>query len=119
VFENSIVYSHFYEKSFIIGILSIVSFVCPQFLKAVPAYPFPVKVIQPDGTEIAIKLNGDEFFHYQTTLDGYLITRDKDGFFKYGKLSKKGIITPSKYRVNNIEKRTKEEIILSNSFLNL
>ena len=100
----------FMRKRFIPVILFIISFTFPQFSKAIPAYPFPVKVIQPDGTEISIKLNGDEFFHYQTTLDGYLITRDKDGFFKYGKLSKKKKIEPSKYRVNNIEKRTKEEI---------
>ncbi|OPZ02776.1 MAG: Immune inhibitor A precursor [Bacteroidetes bacterium ADurb.BinA395] len=98
------------KSKLLVGILFVFSFVFPQFTKAVPAYPFPVKVVQPDGTEISVKLNGDEFFHYQTTLDGYLITRDKDGFFKYGKLSKKKEIAPSKYRVNNIEKRTKEEI---------
>ena len=77
------------KSKLLVGIVFVFSFVFPQFTKAVPAYPFPVKVVQPDGTEISVKLNGDEFFHYQTTLDGYLITRDKDGFFKYGKLSKK------------------------------
>lgn len=30
-------------------------------LLAVPATPYPVKVTQPDGRELTVRLNGDEF----------------------------------------------------------
>lgn len=40
---------------------------------AVPAYPGTIKVHQADGTEISIRLHGDEFGHYTTTEDGYPI----------------------------------------------
>ncbi|HOK36255.1 MAG TPA: hypothetical protein PLR72_03240, partial [Paludibacteraceae bacterium] len=40
---------------------------------AVPAYPYPIKVTQPDGSDITFIMKGDEFYHYHTTLDGYPI----------------------------------------------
>ena len=40
---------------------------------AVPAYPGVIKVKQADGTEISIRLHGDEFGHYTTTEDGFPI----------------------------------------------
>ena len=36
---------------------------------AVPAYPLPISVPQPDGTLVSIKLVGDEFYHFNTTAD--------------------------------------------------
>ena len=36
-------------------------------LLAVPATPYPVKVTQPDGRELTVRLNGDEFYHFYTT----------------------------------------------------
>ena len=50
---------------------------------AIKANPKPVTVRQPDGTTLVIRVHGDENFHYITTADGFLIQRDKDGFFKY------------------------------------
>lgn len=38
-----------------------------------PANPTPVKVAQPDGTTLQLKLVGDEFYHFNTTIDGYTI----------------------------------------------
>lgn len=52
---------------------------------AIKATPEPIKLIQPDGTGLTIKLNGDEFFHYTTTEDGYLIQKDDKGVYKYAK----------------------------------
>ena len=40
---------------------------------AVPATPYPVKVTQPDGSELTVRLNGDEFYHFYTTDDGYTV----------------------------------------------
>ena len=50
---------------------------------AIKANPRPVTVSLPDGSRLTICLHGDENFHYATTLDGYLIRRDRDGYFKY------------------------------------
>lgn len=44
-----------------------------QTANAVPAYPGTLKVKQADGTEITIRLRGDEWAHYTTTADGYPI----------------------------------------------
>ena len=51
--------------------------------QAIPADPRPKTITQPDGTTITVKLHGDEFFHYTTTLDGYTVVKDKRGFYTY------------------------------------
>lgn len=50
---------------------------------AIPADPRPVQVTLPDGSQLTLRIFGDENFHYVTTLDGYLVRKDGDGFFKY------------------------------------
>lgn len=50
---------------------------------AVPAYSKPVSVTQPDGTQITLKLIGDEFFHYKLTSDGYQVVQGSDGYYYY------------------------------------
>ena len=51
--------------------------------RAVPAYPLPQTVRQPDGQLITYVMHGDELFHYMTTVDGYLLARDERGFIRY------------------------------------
>ena len=53
---------------------------------AVPASPYPVTITQPDGTTLTVILKGDEFHHYHTTEDGFLIVKDKEGIFNYAKV---------------------------------
>lgn len=50
---------------------------------AVIAYPQPITVTQPDGSRITIRIHGDEYFNYTTTVDGYTVARRSDGFFYY------------------------------------
>lgn len=50
---------------------------------AIMANPNPITITQPDGSQLTIRLHGDESFHYTTTQDGYLIRKDVDGYFKY------------------------------------
>ena len=40
---------------------------------AIPADKTPVRVTQADGTTLTLRLVGDEFFHYNTTDDGYTV----------------------------------------------
>ena len=80
-----------------------------QAAHAIMANPHPVTVTQPDGTELTIRLHGDESFHYTTTLDGFLIRQDKDGFYKYYDYSAQ---TLTKQVANNVELRSAAEIAI-------
>ncbi len=83
---------------------------------AIKANPRPVTVKQPDGTSVTVRIHGDENFHYTTTLDGYLIKRDKDGFFKYVNFdAEKKFQNISVQKVSNADQRSEAEIkFLSN-----
>ena len=76
----------------------------------VKSNPNPVTVVQPDGTALTIRIHGDENFHYTTTVDGFLIRKDKDGFYKYDRLdATKNVRRLSTQRVNNVANRSAEE----------
>ncbi|MBQ0034001.1 MAG: M6 family metalloprotease domain-containing protein [Bacteroidales bacterium] len=47
---------------------------------AVIATPDPVSVQMPDGSTMTVRLNGDEFASWYTTLDGELLMRNNAGF---------------------------------------
>ncbi|MEA4916750.1 T9SS type A sorting domain-containing protein [Proteiniphilum sp.] len=38
-------------------------------LKAVPAYPYPIEIIQPDGSSLTIMLKEDEYYSWTETTD--------------------------------------------------
>jgi M6 family metalloprotease-like protein len=48
-----------------------------------PAIKTPVEITQPDGTKLLVRLHGDEFLHFVSTSDGYLLKRDQNGFYNY------------------------------------
>ena len=52
---------------------------------AVPANPEPQEVTQPDGTNIQLRLRGDEYFHWTETTNGYAVVKDTDNFWKYAR----------------------------------
>ena len=52
-------------------------------VEAVRSNPRPSQVQLPDGSELAVRLQGDERYHYHTTSDGYVIEKATDGFFYY------------------------------------
>lgn len=83
-------------------------------LFAVKAYPYPITITQPDGTKITIKMHGDEFFNYTTTVDGYLIRKDKNGIFRYAKY-KNDKFELYDQKANDIEKRDLLENQLTNT----
>jgi hypothetical protein len=81
-----------------------------QQVQKVPAYPGPVKVVQPDGDTLRVRLFGDESFHYMTTEDGYFLVENDKGFYVYDKSGKKKLGQPSNVVANNPEKRDRREI---------
>lgn len=82
----------------------------PQDAEAIKAYPRPVTITQPDGTKITVRIHGDESFHYTTTIDGFMLERDKTGFFRYVNYDfNTGRKTLSAQRARNVGERTAEE----------
>lgn len=76
----------------------------------VPAVPEPITHIQPDGDTLTFYLRGDEWYHCRLTLDGYLITQNKKGYYCYARQNKKGEITPTCRIAHNADKRSASEI---------
>ena len=76
---------------------------------AVGAYPEPQVVIQPDGTRLTVQLNGDEWFNWVGTTDGYRIVRNQIGVFEYAVVLKSGDVVPSGIKVNEVANRTVSE----------
>lgn len=65
-------------------------------LYAVPARNIVKTIIQPDGTTLQIKLCGDEFLRYYTTLDGIPVKEVGSGFY-YAALSSDTLFVCSEY----------------------
>lgn len=84
-------------------------------LSAVPATPYPIKITQPDGSEITVYLKGDEYFRYKTTLDGYLLAENDKGVLCYAK-KENGRIKPSAIKASDINRRNVIEKTLLLSF---
>lgn len=78
--------------------------------RGVPATPYPIEVIQPNGDTLTIRLHGDEHYHFRTTLDNYAIMQNKKGYYCYAYYSHKGQLIVSSKKAHNEEKRTKKEI---------
>ncbi len=49
------------------------AFLTAILASAEPANPTPINVTQPDGSTLQLRLVGDEFYHFNTTIDGYTI----------------------------------------------
>ena len=50
---------------------------------AIPAHRGLVQMPQPDGTLVTINLVGDEFYHFNTTADGYTVLLTEAGAYVY------------------------------------
>jgi immune inhibitor A len=72
---------------------------------AVPACPEPATVTQPDGSSLTIRLIGDEFMNYTTTLDGYTVVKRSDGFYVYASLVD-DVLAPTSVVARDVKQRT-------------
>lgn len=86
---------------------------------AVPAYPYPEKVMQPDGSYVTVRLVGDEYMNYSTTDDGYTIIKNDNGYYVYA-LEDDGRLIPSSHVAQDESKRnTLDKIFLNGISKNL
>jgi M6 family metalloprotease-like protein len=67
-------------------------------LAAIPAYPYPVDKVQPDGTPITVLLKGDERVHWMESLDGYTLLYNDKQEVVFAVLDENGNLKPSKIR---------------------
>ena len=99
--------------------LLLASVLCAGYTQAtwaIGAYPRPIVMRQPDGTTLLVRIQGDENFHFVTTTDGFLLKKDKKGYFCYVNYDEnKRTRTLTKQRAHNIDERTdKEKALLKN-----
>lgn len=98
-------------RRLILSIICLATAVCTY---AVKAWPFPVDVIQSDGTTLTVVLHGDEDFSYYTTLDGVLLSKqDKDYFV--ADINAEGELMATNQLAHNAEMRMAAEKLLASN----
>lgn len=90
---------------FILFLALSISLTWGQAPRRVPATPYPIEYVQPNGDTIMIRLLGDENYHFNTTLDGYLIVQDDKGTFRFAKRTSKGIVKAGLFKARGAEER--------------
>ena len=71
-----------------------------------PALSDTVRVQQPDGSYVTIRLVGDEYRSFNTTADGYTLTRNSRGYYVYASLDADGRLAPTEFVARNAGERT-------------
>lgn len=80
---------------------------------AVPANPMPITVTQPDGTQLTIKTNGDEYYNFMTTADGYTVVKNDQGYYTYAQLVDGKLAASSTIARNEADRSTLDNAMLS------
>ena len=89
-------------------LLSVLLAAAPAFSR--PAYPGTARVQQPDGTFITIRLVGDEFRSFNTTADGYTLTRNAEGYYVYAQLDADGQLAPTTFVARDSAERSAQDV---------
>ena len=82
---------------------------------AVPACPDSLCIVQPNGDTLWTYLHGDEFYHWRTTIDGHVITRNTNNYFHYA-IIESDSLRPSEQIAHNVENRSISEQEYIDSF---
>ena len=82
-------------------LLVIIALSYIHLLWAVPAVPWAIEKIQPDGTKISIFLKGDENIHWMESMDGYTLMYDSKKFIVYAQTDSIGNLVPSSFKYQN------------------
>ena len=79
-----------------------------------PANPKPVDVKQSDGTQLTVRLVGDEFYHRTMTIDGYTVMKNSNGDYVYARLVGSKLL-PSNVMAHNPQSRSTTELQMLSS----
>ena len=69
-----------------------------------------IEINQPDGSQLQVRLVGDEKFHYTTSEDGFLLLRNSSGIYEYAVESAAGAVVPSGVKAKSVGMRSAPEI---------
>ncbi len=79
-----------------------------------PAHPGSVLIPQPDGTMLSVCLVGDEYYHFNTTVDGYTIMLNEAGAYVYAQSDGMSLV-PTQLLAHDAENRdASEQLFLAN-----
>ena len=95
-------------KRFFLTLITLVAGV--MTMMAIPAMPRVVRVLQPDGTYVSIRLVGDEYLHFNTTEDGYSVVKNERGFYVYAEKAADGQLVPTMHVAHDADKRDAAEV---------
>ncbi|MDR2804670.1 MAG: M6 family metalloprotease domain-containing protein [Dysgonamonadaceae bacterium] len=85
-------------KKITLFLLADILLILTQSVLAVPAVPWPVEKIQPDGSKISVYLRGDEKVHWMESLDGYTLVYDANKYVVYAEQDSDANLVPSNNR---------------------
>ncbi|MBR2113384.1 MAG: M6 family metalloprotease domain-containing protein, partial [Prevotella sp.] len=93
-------------------LLSVI-LLCAVAIQAVPAYPGTIQVRQPDGSYLTLRLLGDEWMHFNTTIDGYSVVKDQRGYYVYAELKDSRLQSTARVAHDVSERSLDEQAFLS------
>ena len=103
------------KNTLLVALCAIFFLMGNQNIYAIKAFSGPIVITQPDGSKLTTRIHGDEFKHYQTTEDGYLIKQNTKGFYTYANLNSDGSSTATEVIAKDILKRnTQDQNLLRN-----
>ena len=76
-----------------------------------PAHRGSVLMPQPDGTMVTVRLVGDEFYHFNTTADGYTIMLNEAGAYVYAQRDGMNLV-PTQVLAHDEQDRSADELAL-------
>lgn len=91
-----------------LSFLLLAALACIQVV-ANPAHRGSVLMPQPDGSMVSVSLVGDEFYHFNTTADGYTIMLNDAGAYVYAQREGMNLV-PTQVLAHNAEDRNAAEL---------
>ena len=95
----------FFTSLFLAALIGASAYACP-------ANRGLIQVPQPDGTLVTIQLNGDEFYSFNTTSDGYTIKLNHAGAYVYAQLNEDGQLVETPILAHDADQRSVVELSL-------
>lgn len=93
-------------------IFTLLALIIAITASAIPADPTPTTVTQPNGETLQLLLTGDEFYHYNTTIDGYTVLNVKD-CWEYATLDGRQLVTTGVQAHDPEARSAKEQQLLA------
>ena len=87
------------------------------YVSAAPACPDTLCIAQPDGTNINVCLRGDEWFHWNTTVDNVPIVKNTNGIYEYGIINDSMFVSTG-IKAHDFNERSNAEIEYISNIVN-